>query len=112
MKYTLNADIEELMKGLTVILFSLFCIFSVSAKMQTGSDSIAAVDTALLNIYKQLMVFPQEKIYVQTDKPYYVAGETVFYRLFLLDACFHVPFLMSRYVYVELIDLNNSVEIR
>jgi hypothetical protein len=69
-------------------------------------------DTAVLNIYKQLMVYLQEKIYVQTDKPYYKAGETVFYRLFLLDACYHVPYSMSRYVYVELIDQNNSVEVR
>ncbi|MDR1222728.1 MAG: hypothetical protein LBL07_07625 [Tannerella sp.] len=90
----------------------LFLLLSVCVRAQTGSDSVAGVDTALLNIYKQLMVFPQEKIYVQTDRPYYTAGETVFYRLFLLDACFHVPFPVSRYVYVELIDQAGSVEVR
>jgi hypothetical protein len=99
-------------KQFTVIFFLLLHILPVSAQTQTGSDSIIAVDTALLNIYKQMMIFPQEKIYMQTDKPYYMAGETVFYRLFLLDACFHVPFPASRYVYVELIDQTGSVDVR
>ncbi|MDR0835595.1 MAG: hypothetical protein LBN11_03310, partial [Tannerella sp.] len=95
-----------------LIIIGLLYFLPVSAQTQMGSDSITAADTALLNIYRQLIAFPQEKIYIQIDKPYYVAGETVFYRLFLLDACFHVPFSVSRYVYVELIDQNNSVEIR
>jgi len=116
------------MKQLTVLLGILLCLSSVSVSARkpqkqmpsqtdsnypaVNSSSSIEVDSALSNIYKQLMVFPQEKIYVQTDKPYYKAGDTVFYRLFLLDACLHVPFSMSRYVYVEFIDQNNSVEIR
>jgi hypothetical protein len=85
-------------------LFVLF-LSAVCARAQTA-------DSALANLYKQLMIFPQEKIYIQTDRPYYLAGETVFYRLFLLDACTHAPFPASRYVYVELIDQGGSVEVR
>ncbi|MDR0699539.1 MAG: hypothetical protein LBG28_10040 [Tannerella sp.] len=99
-----------LIKRLTVLLLALSAI---CVRAQNGQgDNLIVTDTALLNIYKQLMIFPQEKIYIQTDKPYYMAGETVFCRLFLLDACFHAPFPESRYVYVELIDQNGSVEVR
>ena len=47
---------------------------------------------------------PQERIYLQTDKPYYAAGDTVWFRAHLLDAETNVPVNRSRFVYVELHD--------
>lgn len=47
---------------------------------------------------------PQERIYLQTDKPYYAAGDTVWFRAHLLDAETNVPVSRSRFVYVELHD--------
>ncbi len=45
---------------------------------------------------------PQERIYLQTDKPYYAAGDTVWFRAHLVDAATHMPVKRSRFVYVEL----------
>ena len=45
---------------------------------------------------------PQERIYLQTDKPYYAAGDTVWLRAHLLDAATNEPVSRSRFVYVEL----------
>ena len=47
---------------------------------------------------------PQERIYLQTDKPYYAAGDTVWFRAHLMDAATNVPASLSRFVYVELHD--------
>ncbi|MBR1548186.1 MAG: hypothetical protein IJ637_05615, partial [Prevotella sp.] len=47
---------------------------------------------------------PQERIYLQTDKPYYAAGDTVWFRAHLLDAATNAPAKLSRFVYVELHD--------
>ena len=47
---------------------------------------------------------PQERIYLQTDKPYYAAGDTVWLRVHLLDAATNEPVSRSRFVYVELHD--------
>ena len=55
----------------------------------------------ILDYYRKV---PQEIIYVQTDKPYYVAGDTVWFRAHLVDAVTHTPISRSRYVYVELLD--------
>ena len=44
----------------------------------------------------------QERIYLQTDKPYYAAGDTVWFRAHLVDAATHMPVKRSRFVYVEL----------
>lgn len=53
---------------------------------------------------EQLSVYPQEKVYVQNDKPLYVAGEDVWFRIHMVNAALHVPVANSRYVYVELIN--------
>ncbi|MCL2738889.1 MAG: TonB-dependent receptor plug domain-containing protein, partial [Bacteroidales bacterium] len=69
-------------------------------------DSLASL------FFNQLTVFPQEKIYVHTDKPYYLSGERIWFRAYLTDAISHVPAPVSRYVYVELINPLDSVVTR
>jgi len=62
------------------------------------------------NFYRQLQQFPQEKVYLMTDKAAYVAGEQIWFRAFLTDAITHrqdIP--KSRYVYVDLIDPDGNI---
>ena len=66
-------------------------------------DSLAAL------FYKQLEVFPQEKIYLHTDKTCYVAEEKMWFRAHIADAVTHVPAPVSRYVYVELFNPLDSL---
>lgn len=54
---------------------------------------------------------PQEKIYLQTDRHYYLAGDSVWFRAHLADAATHLPSTSrdypkgrSKFVYVELHD--------
>jgi len=62
------------------------------------------------NIYQQISLFPQEKVYLFTDRSTYVAGESVWFRAFLTDALAHLYDLpQSRYIYVDLIDPNGGV---
>ncbi|MDR2627986.1 MAG: hypothetical protein LBC40_08145, partial [Dysgonamonadaceae bacterium] len=55
------------------------------------------------NFIRQLQLFPQEKIYVQTDKQTYRGGETLWFKVYLTDAVVHYPSELSRFVYIELI---------
>ena len=59
------------------------------------------IQQRILDYYRQV---PQEIIYVHTDRPYYVPGDTVWFRAHLVDAVTHTPISRSRYVYVELLD--------
>jgi hypothetical protein len=52
---------------------------------------------------QQIQLFPQEKLYVHTDKPAYAPGETIWFKVYLTDAVVHYPSEHSRFVYVELI---------
>ncbi len=47
---------------------------------------------------------PQEKVYLHLDRPYYAAGETVWFKAYLTAGPYHEPSLLSQTIYVELID--------
>ena len=94
------------MKRSITLIINLLCI-TLSVYGQYLSS-----DTILSRIWLQTNVFPQEKIYLQTDKVDYVAGETIWLRAFLTDAATHIPSYRSRYVYVELVNPFNVVEQR
>ena len=44
----------------------------------------------------------QEKVYLNTDKSYYVGGEYIWFSIYRTDAATHLPGVYSRFVYVEL----------
>ncbi|MDR0559153.1 MAG: TonB-dependent receptor plug domain-containing protein [Prevotellaceae bacterium] len=82
------------MKHIVFFVFAL--LFAAGVKAQ----SIHPLEEKL---GKQLKSFPQEKIYLHTDKSTYVSGEKVWYRAYLVDAILHAPAVLSRYIYVELV---------
>ncbi len=61
---------------------------------------------------RQLSVFPQEKIHLHTDKPYYLSGERIWFRAHMVDAATHVPSFSSNCVYVELFNAEDSAVCR
>lgn len=59
------------------------------------------------------LIFKQEKIYVQTDKPFYLMGDTIWMKGYLVDAQTHKEQdVQSRFMYVELISDKNKVLLR
>ena len=76
-------------------IIMIFLLFGCIAVVY-GQENIA-LDNVVSNISNQLSVFPQEKIYLHTDKPYYITGEKIFFRAFLLDAFSNKLALQSRY---------------
>ncbi|MCL1821387.1 MAG: carboxypeptidase regulatory-like domain-containing protein [Prolixibacteraceae bacterium] len=73
------------------------------------SDSLNLVSQ---RFEQQLELFPQEKIHLQTDKPYYLSGERIWFRSHVVDAATHVPAFYSNSVFVELFDAGDSVVCR
>ena len=77
--------------------------FSQSTKQWDFSQLIYA------RFERQVTNFPQEKVYVQTDKPYYSAGEEIWFKAYLVNETTLEPNSLSQFVYVELIDKMDSV---
>lgn len=92
------------MKKLLSISILSLCV--VAFTVDDPSDFIKKISSRFL---LKMATYPQEKVYLQTDKPHYVAGEKVWLRAYLVNAITHVPSEESRYVYVELTDRRDSV---
>ena len=73
------------------------CVMCLSARTIT-SDTIAN------RLWQQVVSFPQEKLYTQIDRAEYVIGDTIWMRHHVVDALTGLPSLVSRYVYVELVN--------
>lgn len=83
-------------------LFTALSAYSVENKL-VFEQKIAA------NFSKLWYSVPQEKLYLHTDKPYYSAGEPIWFKGYLLNATTHLANTRSKYIYVELIDQADSV---
>ena len=66
-------------------------------------ELLSAPERIEAHFLRQIQSFPQEKIYVHTDKSGYLSGETVWFRAYLADYLTNSPASAeSRYVYGEL----------
>src|SRR5215831_2778162 len=50
----------------------------------------------------------QEKLYVHTDKDFFLAGEIIWFKIYYVDGNFHKPLDVSKVAYVEILDKNNK----
>jgi hypothetical protein len=84
------------MKRLIVFVFLLYVSYARGQMLQSKLDSFNSI-------------LPGEKIYLQTDKPFYKPGEDVWYSLFVVDAQSHTPAAKSRLVTIQLLDPRGNV---
>lgn len=86
-----------------LLIISFLCLaFSVT--------DIYTLKFLILNRLKEYTTekYP-EKIYVHTDKPFYTAGEDIWFSAYLLDGVTHLVSPKSSVVYVELIDEQGNI---
>ena len=91
----------------TIFLFLFYSLFRFS--LVYGQIGEATIDSVFHRFNTQLRVFPQEKLYIHTDKPYYAGGEKIWLSAYLLDGASHKPADYSRYIYIELLNGKDSV---
>lgn len=58
-------------------------------------------------LYNYEEKFPQEKIYIHYDKPYYLAGETIWFKAYITSN--NQPTILSKTLYAELLDEKGTV---
>jgi len=91
-------------------LFICFSLLSFSCLSYSENNDISEFQQGVFSKFlKQSKGNPQEKVYLQTDKPYYSAGEDLWFKAYLVDATTHLPNSISRFIYVELTDKSDSV---
>jgi len=61
------------------------------------------------NFLAQLEVYPHEKIHIHSDRDFYIPGEKIMFKAYVIDAVTHQYPTYSMYVYVELIDTRDTL---
>jgi len=82
---------------------SLFCVFCFLSTSTFFAQELS-VESTLYAFQNYTGNFPVEKIYLHLDKPYYAAGETMYFRAYLTDVNLNPENVASRIIYVELSD--------
>jgi hypothetical protein len=77
----------------------------VSAVGLAQHDAVNQVQRQFENYTRQAA---QEKIYLHTDKNFYLAGEIVWFKVYYVDGTTHRPINLSKVVYAEILDRNNK----
>ncbi|MFD1142734.1 hypothetical protein ACFQ4C_16530 [Larkinella insperata] len=58
-----------------------------------------------LEAYRSRML--QEKLFIHTDRSFYVAGELIWFKINYVDGTFHRPLSLSKVAYLEVLDKDN-----
>ncbi len=92
-------------KKLSLFLFCSICLVCLS--------SFIKAEDPILELIKKLEEFtkkyPQEKIHLQLDKPYFVAREDIWIKAYVVTAERNMPSDWSKILYIDLISPENKV---
>jgi hypothetical protein len=86
------------MKSKLLICMIALVLFSFSYQQQ----QVASIDLFISKLKSLYQKYPIEKVYLHTDKPYYIAGETLWFKAYLQNSQSDTSDL-SKVLYVELI---------
>ena len=87
------------------LFVSIFLLFSITSNYLNSQNLKEQVG----NYFSILNNYPQEKLYLHLDKPYYAASERIYWKGYLINAISHAPHTGSNFIYVELINNNNQI---
>lgn len=98
--------------GLLMALFLAVAPLSLSAQSlnkanQEPINFSSFITNCFINYYTTGGV--QEKLYLITDKPFYSAGDTIYFSVFLVNSIYFNRTTDSKFIYVELIDATGNV---
>ena len=93
------------LKLLTIILL-FFCLANAALCQDSAKAELAHVISSVNKASDSLGI---EKLYLQTDKSIYTAGDTLWFKAYLFDAGYLTASSKSGLVYVEIADDSNSV---
>ncbi|RYG20943.1 MAG: hypothetical protein EOO07_03900, partial [Chitinophagaceae bacterium] len=94
------------MKRIALLFFGVVTLMASSAFV-LKVDPFADLLKKLAEFTKQ---YPAEKIHLHLDKPYYLLGEDIWFKAYVIDSRTAEPTNISNVLYVELINDKDSVE--
>lgn len=85
------------------VLFIIFCMGVIP-----GFTQRPEMDKFLTRFHEHEKEFLQEKIFLHLDRTFYMAGETIWLKAYLVDGYVHQPLASSKVAYVEILNASNE----
>jgi hypothetical protein len=86
----------------------VFALVSVSLINQAGSED-PVIEKLFRQTEKYRKLYPQQKVYVQTDKDLYQSGEVIWMKAYVTDGATLQPDTISKEIFVELLDQGRRI---
>ncbi len=102
--FSIKSDSQFIRTAVCVVLF--FLLTTVASSQKKDWDSLAQ---KFINYQRNGL---QEKIFAHLDRSLYVAGETMWFKLYYIDGYLHRPLDVSKVAYVEILDRDNKAVIQ
>jgi hypothetical protein len=100
------------MRQLKIMRLTILSTGACIASLFVCSGSFAQSPAQELALKDQFTAYSrqalQEKLYLHTDKDFYVAGEICWFKIYNTDASFNMPLGISKLAYIEVFDKNNK----
>lgn len=90
------------------ILFALFLITTIYCLPASAQSDTSVLTQIMVKTAKAYQSVPIEKVYLHFDKPYYALGDTIWFKAYVtVDN--HLPSIISKIVYVDIISPHDTV---
>jgi alpha-2-macroglobulin-like protein len=94
---------------MTKLLYIVIAIISLAITGFQFSEDPSFLKNLKATLQSYNASYPEEKIYLQFDKPFYKPGEDIWFNAVVLNSNTHKPTNISDVIYVELIDPKGNV---
>lgn len=95
------------MKTKITLFLSFLAVFIGFAAFTIDDDPFSAVIKKLEDYSTK---YPQEKVYLHLDKPYYTIGDDIWFKAYVLNTKTQEPTDISKILYIELINEKDSLK--
>lgn len=99
----------KILQSRSLNFLSLSFLVAIAVALFSFTTDPSVLETILKKLKQYHAERPQEKLYLHLDKPFYAAGDNVWFKAYLMEASLHSLDSQSRVVYVELIDETKTV---
>jgi len=102
-------NLKNLLKPFIKKNYVALIIFFGSLSLLSFIDDNENLNKLLANFQNYHNKYTQEKVYLQTDKPYYAIGDDIWFKAYVVEAQTLMPTSISNILFVDLIDSRDSI---
>lgn len=89
--------------------FTLAIVASIFSMILYSFRNENFIERITSGLEKYIEEYPQEKVYIHFDKPYYTSGEIIWLKAYLVAGSYHQPSPLSQTIYVDFIDHKKNI---